>query len=292
VCAKNQPLPIREWARIIFDRPSNNQIFVILKGYIDESYWPPDRPKLFTLACTMSDIKGWQQINAAWKLCLNAKNRELAKQGRKTLSRYHASDCANLRNEFEGWAVAEQIEFTIKLLAIFKRHWVNVVAYTMPMEPFYAEFPEYVEDPFPACYSILKLIMLEIVDQIESARHKFGDIRKTQIAFFYERNPYGGTLTNTFNSAKDDPTFAEREFFKTIAPVGWEDCTAIQPADLMAYDVMKNAKQQMAGKPQRKTIEFLLSTGTFSGRAMSFKPNVFAKLRQLIDEAKAKGIHT
>jgi hypothetical protein len=63
---------------------------------------------------------------------------------------------------------------------------------------------------------------------------------------------------------------------------------AIQPADLMAYDVMKDAKQQMAGKPQRKTIEFLLNTGTFSGRARSFKPNAFALLRKLIDEGKVK----
>jgi hypothetical protein len=212
----------------------------------------------------------------------------LAKQGRKMLSRYHATDCANLRNEFKGWDVTEQIEFTKKLLAIFKRHWVNVVAYTMPMEHFYAEFPEYADDPFPACYSILKLLMVEIVDQIERARERYGDIRKVNIAFFYERNPYGGTLTNTFNNAKNDPTFAERDSFKTIAPVGWEDCMAIQPADLMAYDVMKNAKQQMAGKPQRKTIQFLLSTGTFSGRAMSFKPNVFAVLRKLIDEGRAR----
>jgi hypothetical protein len=131
--------------------------------------------------------------------------------------------------------------------------------------------------------------MLEIVDQIERARNKFGDVKETKIAFFYERNPCGGTLTSTFDSAKNDPTFAERELFKTIEPVGWEDCIAIQPADLMAYDVMKDAKQQMAGKPQRKTIEFLLSTGTFSGRARSFKPNAFKILRQLIDEGKAKG---
>ncbi len=285
---KSQTLTVRDWARIIFDHASRNQLFVILKGYIDESYWPPERPKLFTLACTMSTIKDWQEISRAWKLCLNAKNRELTKQGRKTLSRYHASDCANLKNEFEGWDVNEQIEFTKKLLAIFKRNWVDVVAYTMPMEPFYTEFPECVDDPLPACYSILKLLMLEIGDRIQLARGKFGDIKTLNIAFFYERNAYGGVLTNTFNNAKDDITFSERNCFKTIVPVGWEDCTPIQPADLMAYDTMKDAKQQMAGKPQRKTIEFLLSTGTFSGRARSFKPNAFSLLRKLIDEGKAK----
>ena len=278
----------RARARIIFDRRGEDQLLMILKGYIDESYWPPERPKLFTLACTMSDIKRWQEINSAWRRCLDSKNRELAAQGRKTLTRYHATDCANLHNEFEGWTVDEQIEFTKKLLAIFKRHWINVVAYTMPMEPFYEEFPEHASDPLPACYTILKMLMLEIVDQIEQARRKFGRIREAELTFLYERNPYGGILTDTFNNAKNDPTFIGREIFKTIAPVGWEDCTAIQPADLMAYDIMKDAKQQMAGKPQRKTIGFLLSTGVFSGRAGRFKPDAYKILRRLIDQGKAK----
>jgi len=282
------PHTIREWARIVFHRRNGNQFFVILKGYIDESYWPPEHPKLFTLACTMSNLKGWQEINGAWRRCLDAKNRELADQGRKTITRYHATDCANFRNEFEGWSLDEQIEFTKKLLAIFKRHWINVVAFTMPMEHFYEEFPEHSSDPLPACYTILKMLMLEIVDQVEQARRRFGKIKKAEIAFLYERNPHGGVLTDTFNNAKDDPTFIGREMFKTIAPVGWEDCTAIQPADLMAYDIMKDAKQQMAGKPQRKTIEFLLSTGVFSGRAGRFKPGAYKILRTLIDEGKAK----
>ena len=156
------------------------------------------------------------------------------------------------------------------------------------MEPFYAEFPECVDDPFPACYSILKLLMLEFVDQIDRTRQRFGRVKNIEVALLYERNPYGGILTDTFNNAKDDKTFTGGEVFKTIAPVGWEDCTATQPADLMAYDVMKNAKQQLAGKPQRKTIEFLLSTRTFSGRSQTFKPNAFKILKQLIDAGKAK----
>ena len=78
---------------------------MILKGYIDESYWPPERPQLFTLACTMSDVSRWNSITSEWKHCLSAKNRELKKQGRKMLSRYHASDCANLKNEFKAWEV-------------------------------------------------------------------------------------------------------------------------------------------------------------------------------------------
>jgi hypothetical protein len=259
---------------------------VILRGYIDESYTPPERPKFFTLACTFSDLNEWPKIESAWKKCLAAKNKELAAQGRPTLSRYHATDCANLRKEFKGWSVPEQIAFTKNLLNIFKRHWVNVIAYTMPMEGFYEEFPESADNPFPSCYSLLKLLMIEIVEQIEMARKRFGRIRKADIVLFFERGPYGAVLQNSFDQAKNDPTFTGRELFKTIAPVGWEDCTAIQVGDLMAYDSCKDAQQGWAGKPHRKTIEFLLSTGTWSGRSRTFKPNAYKILKQLIEQGR------
>jgi len=286
VCAKNQPLAMREWDRIFFDNPRNNNYFVILKGYIDESYGPPERPKFFTLACTFSDVNEWPKIESAWKKCLAAKNKELAAQGRQPLSRYHATDCATLNNEFKGWTVEEQIEFTKKLLAIFKRHWVNVIAYTMPMEAFYEEFPECAEDPLPACYSLLKMLMVEVVNQIEQARKKHGRVRHTDIVLFYERGPYGGVMLNSFDQAKNDPTFTGKELFRTIAPVGWEDCTAIQVADLMAYDSFKDAQQGWAGKPHRRTIEFLLNTGTFSGRSRTFRADAYKVLRRAIEEGR------
>jgi hypothetical protein len=65
-------------ARIFFDKAARGNFLVILKGYIDESYGPPERPKFFTLACTFSDIHGWPKIESAWKKCLAAKNKELA----------------------------------------------------------------------------------------------------------------------------------------------------------------------------------------------------------------------
>jgi hypothetical protein len=277
---------MRDWARIFFDRPHSGNISVILKGYIDESYGPPERPKFFTLACTLSDMNEWPKIESAWKKCLAAKNKRLAAQGRKTLSRYHATDCANRRNEFKGWTVEEQIEFTKTLLAIFKRHWVNVIAYTMPMEAFYEEFPECADDPFPSCYSLIKILMVEIVDQIERARRKHRRIRKADIVLFYERNAYGGVLQSSFDVAMNDPTFTGKEFFKTIAAVGWEDCTAIQVADLMAYDSFKDAQQGWAGKPHRRTIEFLLNTRVFSGRSRTFKADAYKHLRKVIEEGR------
>ena len=89
-------------------------------------------------------------FDIAWKKCLDAKNQQLEKQGRKTISRYHAADCSSRVNEFEGWTTEEQIEFTKSLLTVFKRGCVNVVAYSMPLDEFVKQIPEGHDDPIEA----------------------------------------------------------------------------------------------------------------------------------------------
>src|SRR5262249_8492554 len=100
----------------------------------------------------MSTPSKWMWFENAWKKCLDAKNRELKKQGRQTISRYHAADCSSRLNEFKGWTVEEQISFTKSLLSVFKRGCVNVVAYSMPMQEFVRQIPECADNPIEACY--------------------------------------------------------------------------------------------------------------------------------------------
>ena len=79
----------------------------MLAGYIDESV---DKTKtFFTLSCLTGDYGAWFWIEQEWLKVLNTKNVELAAQGRKTISRYHASDCASCLGEFKGWTVDEQL---------------------------------------------------------------------------------------------------------------------------------------------------------------------------------------
>jgi hypothetical protein len=293
VCAKSQSLRIGVLGNAFLGRASREALFVLIKGYIDESYGMDNddpKTKIFTLSCAMSNVKGWAAIESSWKKCLAAKNKWLKARNRKPISRYHAADCAGFYNEFSDWNKDEQIPFVKDLLASMTRGdgWVNVVAYSMPMEPFLAEFPECADDPLPHCYSLIKLLMLAIVDQIRLAQRKFGKIKRTDIVLFHERCPYDGSLLNSFNKAIADETFAERGMFHSITPLGWETCTALQPADLVAYETFKDAQRQFSGRPRHKSLDFLLSTDTFGGRSQTFKPDAFKLLRKLIDEGKAK----
>src|SRR5581483_11094217 len=134
------------------------------RGYIDESY----SDRLFTLSCLMSTASGWLAFESRWRKCLEAKNKELKSKGRTPLSRYHASYCSSCYGEFRGWTNDEQISFTKDLLAVFRRqkHFLNVTAYTVPLDGFARVFPECSEDLIGYCYvHLLKLVLLEIAEQ-------------------------------------------------------------------------------------------------------------------------------
>jgi hypothetical protein len=156
------------------------------------------------------------------------------------------------------------------------------------MEPFLAEFPECKDEPLPSCYSLIKLLMLEIADQVQLARQRYKNTKRADIVLFHERCSYDAAILNSFNTAITDKTFAEREMFHSITSLGWETCTALQPADLIAYETFKDSQRQFSGRDRRKSLDFLLSTDTFGGRARTFKEDAFKVLRKVIDDEKAK----
>lgn len=259
---------------------------MILKGYIDESY----DDQLFTLSCAMSTPSSWMSIERAWKLCLVAKNKSLRAQGRPTISRYHAADCSSRVNEFQGWSVQEQIDFVKQLLAVLTRgkNWINTIAYTLPLDEMREEYPG--EDPLPHCYSAIKLLMLEMVDQIESGKKRKAYAGPFRVVLFHERCAYDSVLLDSLNKAIADPTFRGSEYFSTIAPLSWKDCEAIQVADLVAYENFKDARRRLEPRKRRKSLESLLNTRNFGGRAMSFKEGGIKRLKEEIDKLKPSSV--
>ena len=99
-----------------------------LRGYIDESV--DNKQNIFTLACLMSTGKEWRELERAWKIYLAGWNKRLTKLNRPPITRYHASNCRNLKGEFEGWSTDEQRELTRGLLSVLKRSArTNTIAY-------------------------------------------------------------------------------------------------------------------------------------------------------------------
>src|SRR5262245_59144069 len=79
--------------------------------YIDESY----NNRTFCVGAWLARVKTWGGIENKWKQRIEFENRVSFKHNFPPISRYHATDCANLKREFSeerGWTIPRQIRFT------------------------------------------------------------------------------------------------------------------------------------------------------------------------------------
>jgi hypothetical protein len=110
--------------------------------------------------------------------------------------------------------------------------------------------------------------MLEIAEQM--ARY----FPSERIALVHDHCPYDAILADSFSSMKGDSGFEHREMFTTITAETWRDCAPLQPADLLAYENLKEAELKSAGKRRRKTLELLLDLDSFGGRAKNITATI------------------
>jgi hypothetical protein len=255
-------------------------ILVILRGFIDESY----SQKVFSLSCVMSKPSGWLEIESGWKKCLRAKNKKLRADGRKEISRYHAADCSSRVGDSKGWTVQEQISFTTELLAVFKRRrsWVNVISYSIPLDDFVREFPEYGADRIGFCYwTLVKFMMIEMTNQVMEIKEKKRSDTPVRFILVHDRSPFDGIILDAFSRTITDPTFNGAEMFSTIVPSSSADCIPLQAADLIAYENFKDTEGFLVGRKRRKTLEILLEMQSFGGRSRRFGPEAIKRLREV-----------
>lgn len=256
-------------------------IFVLAKGYFDESFGP--ERNVFALSCVISTGKNWGEIERKWKLHLAAKNRELERAGRPLISRYHASDCSGRHGEFEGWTHDERDRFVLGLFQIFKQVSTFTVVYDAQMDDICKVFPE-TKDRLEAAYYWLTLFTIIQIGN---------DIGKgNKLTLFHERTggrgKYDATMLRAFNQLKNDKTFSYRDNFTTIAPLGWEDSIALQPADLVAFECYKQAEARLVARKSRKFFTALLNLGAFGIHSKTLNQESLVRLKELVENAAAK----
>jgi hypothetical protein len=252
----------------------------VLAGYIDES---EDKTKtLFTLSCLTGDYGAWFWIEQEWLKVLNAKNVELAAQGRKTISRYHASACASRLGEFKGWSLDEQLAFVKDLLAIFERYRLDVASYTINLAEMQDVLPETKANPYGFAYLILlSYLMDEIMD------HTFTREPREAIRLFHDRSDFDGVYLDAFNLRVDDlANTALKRHFLSITPMGWENCIPLQLADLMAFENMKDSESNiLTSRDRRKSLVHILDRGQMGGTLRGITRDTLLEFRQRIDSS-------
>lgn len=237
-------------------------LFVILTGYIDDS---GDAREIFTLSCLLAEGTTWTSMEADWKAMLDAKNDELRCAGRREISRYHAADCSSRLDEFEGWSVDEQKEFTQNMLGIFRRQpMLNTISFSLNLRELVEELPWSAHDPLEWGHKLcLEFMMLELGNQIAGADPQ----TSIKVVLIHDWSRYNGTMLHSFERLMADPDFLHKRFFSTIAPMHWEGCIPLQAADLMAYENYKDVERLSAKRNRRFTLREMLEMGCFSGRS-------------------------
>jgi len=102
---------------------------------------------------------------------------------------------------------------------------------------FVKEIPETKPDPKGFAYVLLlHFLMLEIWDVIPLVGRQYRQKRQDR--------------ANPLNQTTDDPGFKDAHRYTTIAPMGWEDCIPLQPADLL-----ENLKEAESKNSREETQE-------------------------------------
>jgi hypothetical protein len=251
-------------------------------GYIDES---GDRAtNLVTLSCLAGHWSNLYYFENDWARLLAKKNKELKREGRQQISRFHATYWSTKRREFEGWSDVEKIDFIDGFIALFHRYPVAVSSETLNKQELLEVFPEAEgrQDEL-AHYFLLTFIILHLDSKLLSDKRYATD----RIAFIHDESQHSQVLKDTLASLKIDSGVANRDRLVSIEPKGWKEEVLLQAADLIAYENFKMIERRQAGFPTRKTMERILVSSQFGGRNALLTGGV---LREFREKASAETI--
>lgn len=249
----------------------------MLTAYFDESY----DGRTMCIGGWIARDEVWTRIDAKWKQRIDYENRISARKGTGSLSRYHASDCASMCKEFEGWDEPRQISLTKRLIAVIgegNRKRIGSqpigVACGLSLLELHNVFPLIERTALKwQAYRVCMVKALLLTGQV--MRRNFTNERVTVI---YDR-------TKEFNSAaqmayadalpEDNPM---AKYFVSIAPGGWEDFVALQSADFLAFEGFK-----LTGSCKRGKEHFRLSLQGIVGKHVPLAVGFFTEdnLREL-----------
>ena len=126
--------------------------------------------------------------------------------------------------------------------------------------------------------------MLQLGTDIHSRNPGYED---TRIVLVHDHTKFYDTVLNrAFFEYKDDPGFRYSKYFTTIAPMTWQECIPLQPADMVIYETRKQALRNQGGFGLEGEIKKLLDLPSFGGSAFYFRKDNLEEVKTLLDEIK------
>ncbi len=248
---------------------------VMLWLYCDESYDSKAKnPKTFVIAGFMAEEAIWNKIEHSFE----------RKNERVGVQRFHASHLNARDYEFKGWTAQRSKRYVKDLLAILarSRKQLIAVAFSLFADEYRRIIPqegrEKFGEPYVVCFKMLVANIAKLMDD----RGFPSDYR---FSIILDRNKFNSQAVKTFFAMKEHPDNKRRHRFGTCAPGCWEEFTALQPADLIAYETFRLLQNKRQGVERvRKAIEKMVPYNSFSSKFIGAP--FFEEIKPILEASK------
>jgi hypothetical protein len=238
-----------------------SRVYCVLKAYFDESY---DHATM-CVGGWVCDENTWKQIEGKWIARIEHERRMSIKKGYAPVSRYHATDCANLKREFceeNGWDIPRQICLTKRLIDIIGEANPKPIgiAIGISLKELLAFKPDLTaQEAKMHAYSFCISECLDNIRHVMRARPAH-----ERVSVFYENNKEFGYLALEAFQRMKERRLAAADQVMTVAPGCWQDLPALQPADMIAYEGFRLTASIKRGSANlRKSLEKVVGHGVF-----------------------------
>lgn len=246
----------------------------MLTAYIDESRSGDKR--IFALGGWLCCEEDGTSIENEWRQRVELESRLSRKKGFPPVSRYKAADLSNLQGEYsrlKGWDEERQKRFIKKLIEILTRKRQEpVVGFSMSA----------IMDNWQIAYKTLEWAEKNVYRHLfmqcarligEAINNRWSG---STASIFHDHGPFNATAQAAFRAIRANNDFPERDSIATVDPRRWQDCTLLQPADMLAYEGQKAAALALKVVDDvelqtryRKSLQKLLS-GKLTMRGLCF----------------------
>jgi len=253
------------------------------RTYIDESY----NEHVFCVGGFLAPEPLWKSFADQWGARIQYENEKSSIAGYPRITRYHASDCANLKGEFResrGWDIDRQIKLTKRLCGIIGDEGpagLVVGGRTADMKAFLNGTPDCPKQSlYEICFRMTMLLVVSVM------RERFPG---TRVGLVIDRGRnFESVARQAFDSMSKDETVPYlKECFTGLDVEDSVLSAPLQAADFMAYEAMRQLELLRRGREDmRKSLHALIGT-EIPLHISQFTEQNFADMRKMIDNNKA-----
>jgi len=228
----------------------------MLTAYMDESY----NQNTLCVAGWLCEEGLWRRLETQWDKRIQYENRQSLKAGLIAMSRFHASKLDNFQGDFKGWGKARKVQFQKKLIDILGRFHPVAIACGVNLGEMISSSPEAERGILKknkwelAAYRLCMMSCFKSILEVMELHYP-----QEQVAVIHDHGKFNGAAQRAFSAVKRSTKCANRSALLTVAPMEWENCTALQPADLLAYEGLKLVERRLTSVADfRKSLQRII----------------------------------